>query len=224
MIKTLLAIVPVLAVLVLAPVARAEDVFDPPWGDVDPSRVTWQDWEFYVEAKVDVEPDDYENPYGTPLLTMDPVDSWEGWGVAGNPSWDGTLTSWHVGGDDPAKHSIQIHNNPDPDGVRKEVWVQVTSTGAPISVGGQPGHGATTTPGGDPFLLGTDATGATWSVYPYLVTFPGNPSMEYIEIWFEPCTWIEEIIIHTRCVPVPEPSLMAILGLAGLLFLRKRKK
>jgi hypothetical protein len=222
MTKILLALVPLLAVLVAAPVAVAEDIFDPPWEETDPSRLTWQDWEFYVEAKVDVAPDDYENPYGTPLLTMSPETSWEGWGVLGNPTWDGTLTSWHVGGTDPAKHSIQIHNNPDPDGVRKEVWVQVTSTAPPISVGGQPGHGATTTPYPGT-TLGTDATGATWYVNPYLVTFPGNPSMEYIEIWFEPCTWVEEIIIDTRCVPIPEPGVMAIFGLAGLLLLRKRK-
>ncbi len=87
---------------------------------------------------------------------------------------------------------------------------------------GQPGHGASTTPYPGA-TLGTDPSGNTWSVNPYLVTFPGNPSMEYIVIQFVPCTCIEEIIIHTRCVPIPEPGVMAIFGLSGLLFLRKRK-
>ncbi len=220
--KALLALVPLLAVLVLSPVATAEDIIPPPWElPVPDDRGTWQDWEFFTEETVDVAPDFCENPYGLPLLTME-EGLWEGWGEQEAPSWDGTLTSWHVGGDQPGKQAIQIHNK-DSDGIRKEVWVQVTSTSPPISVGGQPGHGATTTPGA-PVLLGTDPTGATWSVNPYLVTFPGNPPMEYIEIWFEPCTWIEEIIIHTRCVPIPEPGTMAVLGLAGLLFLRKRKK
>ncbi len=217
--KGLVALVPLLAVLVLAPVAKAEDIFPPPWEEPDPSRVTWQDWEFTTDEQLDVPPEFYENPYGEPLLTMDPVDAFEGWGT--EPGWDESYTTWHVKGS--GIHQIQIHNKPDPDGVRKEVWVQVTSSTPPISVGGQPGHGATSTPFPGA-TLGTDPTGLTWSVSPWLVTFPGNPSMEYIVIQFEPCTWIEEIVIHTRCVPVPEPGVMAIFGLAGLLFLRKRKK
>jgi hypothetical protein len=206
--------VPLLAVLVLAPVAKAEDIFPPPWEEPDPTRVTWQDWEFTTEDKVGVEPEFYENPYGVPTLDMIPEDAFELWGT--DPGYDETYTSWHVGGS--GVHQIQIHNKPDPDGIRKEVWVQVTSSTPPISVGGQPGHGATGTPHPSHDL------GGGWGVHPWLVTFPGNPSMEYIVIQFEPCTWIEEIIIHTRCVPVPEPGVMAILGFSGLLFLRKRKK
>ena len=143
---------------------------------------------------------------------LEMIGTWDGYGE--EPGYDGTFTAWHVG-EPGGTHSIQIHNKPS-DGIRKEVWVQVTSSGAPISVG-SPAAGSSTTPHPHADL------GGGWAVYPYLVTIPGNPAMEYIEIDFEPCTWIEEIIIHTRCVPIPEPGVMAIFGLVGLLFLRKRK-
>lgn len=207
--KGLVVLVPLLAVLVLAPVARAEDHFPPPWDIGEFPTDTFQAWEFTTDETRNVVPEFYENPYGVPL---DNITDCDDWGVDPGLHLEGS--TWHVGPPN-GKHSIQIHNDPN-EGIRKEVWVQVTSTAPPISVG-SPAAGSSTTP--HPH----HDWGGGWGTYPYLVTIPGNPALEYIEIVFEFCTWIEEIDIHTRCVPIPEPGLIAVLGLPALLFLRKRK-
>jgi hypothetical protein len=209
--KGLLAIVPLLAVLVLSPVAVAEKVFDPPWElPVPDERGTYQAWEF-ESGELIAYPEVLENPWGEPFIEIENGDLW-----GTEPGLDGSYTCWHVG-EPSGIHHVQIHNYPH-DGIRKEVFVQVTSTMAPtVTAPSHPDAGVTS-----PYPHAQHGGG--WYTYNYLVTIPGNPPMDYIDLEFPFCTWVEEIVIHTRCVPIPEPSVMAILGLAGLLFLRKRKK
>lgn len=207
--KGLVAVVPLLAVLILAPVATAEDIWDPPWEIPDPTG-TEADWDFTTNENP-AYPEHVLNPYGEPFIELLLCDDY---GV--DPGLDGEYSTWHAGPPSGILH-IQIHNDPNK-GIRKEVFIQVTATNPPgVS---SPNPGATVGPGPYPQI---QHPGTGYYTYNYFMTIPGNPAIDYVTLDFPFCTYIEEIVIDTRCVPIPEPGLIAVFGLPALLLLRKRK-
>ena len=223
--RILFAFVPLLAVVLLAPVALAEDFFDPPW-DVTYPTATYQAWEFSTNANPAF-PEVDDNPYGDPWLTLSGNDL-----VTGGVEWSDTAsgphgtdtTAWHIS--DPAGGKIQItvYNYP-PEGLYKEIFLQLTSSKSPPPGGVTSGSpGSTTQGGGSTQWPGSSPSGTKWYTYSFMITIPDNPAVEVITIDLPYSTWIDEIVIDTRCVQIPEPGTLALVGLGGLCLLRKRKK
>ena len=198
------------AAFVLAPQAWAEDVFQPPWDRATYPTATYQAWEF-TEGWNPAEPEVSDNPYGLSLA----------WIVGGEYGTQeglepGDLTTWHIA--DPAGGTVTIHVFNDPNaGVVKEVLVQLTSSKAPDPEIGSNPPGSVTSP--SPHHKWGDTN---WYTYNFFFTIPGNPAEETLTFKFPFCTVIDEIVVDTRCVPIPEPGLLALSGLGALLFFRRK--
>jgi hypothetical protein len=218
--KALFAVVPLVAVLLPVLQAAAEDVYDPPWDSTYPTN-TYQVWEFLDPTGNPAYPEIDENPYGEPWLVFEGTDQGlDGveWVEEPGPREGETTTGWHIADPAGGKITITVFNDPKP-GIFKEVFIQLTSTKTPPPGGvtGSP-PGTTTSP-----FPHTQWPVDNWYTYNYLMTIPDNPAVETITIELPYSTIVGEIVVSTRCVPIPEPGLLALSGLGLLVFLRKRK-
>lgn len=114
---------------------------------------------------------------------------------------------------------IVICNNP-LEGSRKVIHIQVTSdkgyTGPMTS-----SPSGTFTPGASGGYPGT-----SWYTYEATIDIPYNPPYEVVHIDFPDSTDISEIVVKTICVPVPEPSTLALgfCGLVGAVVLFRKRR
>jgi hypothetical protein len=207
----------------LATHVRAEDVatppdgLRPPVGQQDP-RYTYQRWELGQNPTSPVES---RNPFGQAQI------SWS------NGQWPATAPGWGFGPTYPTIRTLHIGDYLDPshphagyvditvpntpDGVKKTVFVQITSDKATDPDGPEvvwpsgPGWTSSSHPGSTLPQLGNG-----WYVYNDVITIQPNPQYEVIRYWFPDSTDIAEIVVDTRCEPVPEPATFVLLAIGGV--------
>lgn len=218
-----------LLLIVCAQPALAIDVWggSPAWTRGEPGS-TYQKFDMSTPIGGPNPPNVNENPFGGPTIEMDGM--WE-WGIIPGPAGDGsTVDAWHSIGDGTGGGTstlkITVPNDPMMNPIKK-IFMQVTSTKAPVNVT-TVGHG----PNG-PYTSGTWQTGKPqiqhlggyqglpWYTYNYGLTISPNPESEEILVEIPFCGWVDQIDIDTICT-VPEPTTLAMLSLAGLALLRRR--
>ncbi len=126
--------------------------------------------------------------------------------------------------DNHAASGMVIHvDNFDLPNPSKKIWVQIVfNTGWPPSIKVLPNAGGAN-PEQRMTLVGVPESVDDWYMKAtYELTLDKNPNHEIFRIipvnWE---AWIDEIIIETQCVP--EPMTLTLLGMGGLLLLRKRR-
>ena len=210
--KTLFVMAVLIALAQLIPRSEAIREWDPPWDMMHPNATT-QAWEFDTEP-LDltgrIYPTEYDNPFGEPYLTGD-FDEWIGEypGPLGDPT--GVI---HVGGDPTGTVKILVENNENPLEV-KHILLQITSTKSPGP--NVPG----TNPPGSVIPLTPLQCANGFYVYGYSIAIFPNPEREEITIELPYCTYIDEIIVDSICIP--EPGMFALLGSAAIFLVRKRR-
>jgi len=227
--KEMKRIVVVLAAVgLMAASAAAEDMWDPPW-DVTGPGTTYQVWDFTEDPDA---PHIVDNPYGDPSI------EWPGLVDYQNPVEGpyGDVGVWHIGGPgtEPQPVTIWVPNDPDENEVKHIQW-QITSTGSPTPTGNQPGVTVPdpSNPGGPGIPPSGGVSHPThphgntnlpngWYQYAGYIDIIPNPEGEWITFEFVPCTYIEQIVIHTECTP--EPATLSLLALGGLLTLVRRRR
>jgi hypothetical protein len=202
------------AALTFAAVAVADDLIPPPWDRGDPGT-TYQCWDTWIPGGPgEYLPDNEFNPYGQPYI-YDPNDM-----ASVVPEYDGRPDVMIV--PDGWWLEIMLPNDPTPN-PRKDIYLQMVWhwDGAPDipEVYDPPtGWGIEIT---DEFDLG-DPTG--WWYTRYHIWIEPNPDFEEIDLWpadpFGPMI-IDQIVIDTICIPTP--GGVALLGVAGLMFLKRRR-
>ena len=188
------------------------------------SRATYQRWEFN------------QPPTANPFV---PVDSHNHWGTAQiiptNAQWPAIAPGWvrdefggyppintlHIGDyqdpSDPIGGYIDIAVPNTPDGLKKTMIVQITSDKAPAPSGpvvldpSGAGYTSSSSPYGSIAGLG-----GTWYVYSDQITIEPNPPFEVIRYFFPDSTDIAEIVVDTKCEPVPEPATLVLLAVGGV--------
>lgn len=204
-----------LALCASAPFAFAGDDFPPPWRGTPDS--TWQIWRF--QNPTNPFPDDWNNPYGVPQILPEPGNIWLP-GPPELPSYTGGVICIPAGG----SLSFAIPNDIEPT-MQKEIYFQIKYF----------------SPGTVPSPSGTDAAGNQAQPHgPTYTPSPGHvPGQSYWAggLLFPSCTggetitftnlnpqqpmYIDQVVIDTRCIPTP--ASLALLGLAGLTVLRRRR-
>ncbi len=199
--------------------ALADDLRPPPWVRGTPGT-TAQEWDFFTPA-VPLPPDGNSvptfNPFGPPALDSAPGSTWL-------PTFAGRVGVWevHPGG----SLNFRIPNLFNPTFV-KDLWLQVTYFGpTPVD--------SVTVPGLPPFgpgaFIGEIPMGGGWihRTVSYQI-FP-QPDLEFVSLMNQSPTGqsicIDQVVIDTRCRPVPEPATFATMGvgLAALVGIRRRRK
>jgi hypothetical protein len=212
MMKRVATILAVLTVLLLLNTTWAEDYNPPPWRDGE--NTTRSVWEFTDGSFELVAPDLFSANPGVSALPTFSIDNnppstmWV-------PSHQGASGVWRL--ESPGDITIEIENydvvNP-----IKEIWMQMTyqalGDGEPF-IFSDPLWSTSTT--SDP-----EANGDFLNLTFHLTIEP-NPARETIWIQPQDCTlYIDQIVIDTICT-VPEPATVCLLGLGGLVLLRKRR-
>jgi len=232
--RFVLTVCVVMAAGFLAP-ALGEHVNDPPWV-TDPTDPDWaggtttsQTWGFMDDTFFPrFYPEEMDNPFGEPSVELigemsylDPVT-----GGATDPHGNPT-GAVHFDGES-GQIKITIANNP-PDNPKKVIWLEVTSdkaippggittSPAGTQLGGMPGGAGWLVPPHSP-----SPSGRSWYTYTFGFEIIPNPASETITIDAVPCTWIEEIVVHTICT-VPEPATLGLLAVGGVALIRRRRR
>jgi len=199
-----------LVVLVLSfNTVYAEDFNSPSWrGD---SMTTYQQWEFGSSTNP-VYPDFEDNIHGPPLLTIaDETASpqWKATDLYGDNMREGV---WRF--DDYMSVTIGNFNQDNP---LKVVWLQMTyydTGGVEPDIIMDPVYDNIR-------VVEKVEAGGYWNIS-FEIEISPNPVEETIEIHpGDGPLYVDEVVIDTICVP--EPVSIALLGLGGLVFLRKRR-
>ena len=200
-----------LCISMLMPVVAAATVlFTPDWDGEDGS--TFQEWSFDDDDNPAV-PEVISNPYGGAEATITVGVGSPGWVESGFPPLTGY---WDLSGEG-GQIVLDIDNRPE-SLPYKEIWVQVTYDlwfYEPPTVD-VPGavylEGETAVVVGDWYL---DLS--KWRIEP-------NPAREQIILTAGPTygSLIDQIAVHTICVP--EPTTIALLGLGSLSLLRRKRR
>jgi hypothetical protein len=207
-----------LALATLCAPALSDDLFPPAWRGEPGTTV--QQWLFSTNPPIPsghVPADGLKNnPYGNPFYE---VVGWHAYYGVYPDTWFGRSGILGVTASDPMY--VTIPNTPaDPDR-HKDVLVQLTWQS---SWGKKPTVTATN-PAGVVTDGSTVVLDANWSHSTYSVYYPENPDSEVIKIGNSAGTiYLDQMVFDTRCVP--EPSILAMLGIGaiGLLGYRWRRR
>ena len=206
----------VLAGVVSTASAIAVDELDlnpPAWRGLE--GTTYQQWEFGTDNTTPL-PDDYFNPYGTPVLTVIPMGDWQS-------SWGGRDGVWPLSG----MIATTIPNSP-VQNPYKMVQIQLAWAGEVGHAEALPcisvtAEGTVTLISETDELRGlTNVTGAGeyWHHTTYLYKIELNPEEETITIGS--AIMVDGLVIDTYCVP--EPATLGLLAIGGVALLIRRKR
>lgn len=205
-----------LAALSLSAPALADDLTPPPWR-FNPGT-TVQHWDFSAGpggGAPDALP--LNNPYGAgPLLTAAPPATWM-------PSFMGRNDVWSLNGAAGAGSLDFFVPNTGNTSNQKNLWLQITywapTPGGPLGVQITSGSGLftqvsstiTPLPGGWFHEL------SVWNV-------PSCPQKEAVHIFpMGTLAYVDQVVIDTQCIPIPAPTAIAPLALAGAFATRRRR-
>lgn len=196
------------ALVVTLQCSFADDLKVPPWRGVDGS--TYHRWEFGAPDPAPV-PDEWYNPYSgglPPEIMIEP-----GPGMGWLPELDGRFGVWQLSG----HIDVDILNRPEPLPWKiiqiQLTWTPQPNTGVPLVWETNSGIVATVV---DEVVLGNPTA---WFHTTYRLLISPNPSWEHIQIGGD--IDVDELVIDTICIP--EPGSMALIGIALLALLRKKK-
>lgn len=221
----------VLAACSLAATSLADDLFPAPWRAANPSW-TIQEWDFVTPA-VPLAPDggtwgsgSEVNPFGTPLFIPFAGFWLPTVGGASDPFFGDPRDGVYVVDPHIPGLSFEIPNVPDaPDDHFKEIWFQLTwtSTEAPGTI---PSPDVLLFTGEAFTLVGETHLSDGWIHSVYSATLDDCPPIEIIDIVNASSAFIgiDQVVIETICLPVPEPATMAALGLGALALVRRKAK
>ncbi|HSW46127.1 MAG TPA: PEP-CTERM sorting domain-containing protein [Phycisphaerae bacterium] len=199
--------------LAMALPALADNLNPPPWAGGP--RTTMQQWEFDTPADP-AAPDIDLNPYGNPYADPNP-----GSGQHWEPTYGGRTGVWPLSGNILA----WLPNYPVIDDY-KDIWIQLTwakqvfTTTPVVSAPGFPTAVVTN--------LGTQVIGNTglpapldkWYHTTFNIRLPYNPTEEWVRV--DGTLMVDELVIHTICVP--EPMSIGLLAIGGMALLRRRNR
>ena len=202
--------------LVFGGSALADDLTPPPWR-FGPDT-TFQHWDFSGGPAGGPPDAGLFNPFGVPMLTP-------GAGTVWLPAFAGRGAVWDIS---TGSLSFNVPNDPMPAPHVKELWLQVTFFAG--AAGGPPPALSVTSPLG-PFgmiaapLLTPLGGGWVHQLTRWGIT-TGCPAFERVTIssgqpGLVQC--IDQVVIDTRCFAIPGPGSAALLGLGGLLALRRKR-
>ena len=210
-----------LCVFAAARCVLADDLFPPTWREAP--NTTFQAWEFSDDSNP-AEPDDYENPYGTPVATIlgkftNPRK--DTWWIEEDLNFD-RQGIWHIGD----QMTLDIPNDPTLRPLKK-IRLQITYDGGLTVPEPQPWIDVEASDGAQTvdFELVNRVVLDEYYVHDtYDIVLEPNPSHE--TIWITPyyCQiYIDEIVVDTICVPEPSSLLLLTLGAGALSLLLRRR-
>ncbi len=190
-------------------VALADDTFAPEWRGQPGS--TMQKWEFGSYAQVNIPPEGYFNPYGTPLATVSGEFPRAFWWRFDN----GHVGVWQF--EDYMQFNVPNTLNQDPNSF-KWIWIQITYSAGPLD---DPLALTVPMPSSGVFTMEKTAIDAYYWHETYLLAITPNPLSEQIYIMPRSVyLQVDEVVIDTICIP--EPATFGLFGLGALLYLRRR--
>jgi hypothetical protein len=205
---------PVLAVVSLAAPALADDLFPAPWRFLPGTTV--QHWDFTAGpggGAPDALP--LNNPFGSPMMSP-------GAGAVWFPAANGRTDIWDLSGNGSLTFDIPNTGNQNN---QKEVWLQVTYFSAATT----PPPSYTVTSSVAPFTqISSQVTPLPGGWFHELTRWatPVCPPVEKIAIFpsqVGAITLIDQVVVDTRCFPIPTPGAATALALGGLVALRRRR-
>ena len=180
----------------------ASAVVVPTWRGNEGS--TWQQWDFSSNS-TSPSPDAGHNPYGDPIMTINPIGSWI------DPPG-----AWPLSGE----IDIFIPNRPET-AERKEIWLQLTW---------QAGSNQTPTLPDEPWVAVTpfssmqmsrkDTVLNGWTQSLFEIAICPNPPYEWITVKGD--IIVDQLMVDTICIP--EPATIFLLGMGGLITVRRTRK
>lgn len=204
--------------------AMAGDQFPPPWPRTDTAGlpvtgVTYQCWTFPTPFNPAPPDQGWWNPHGQPLgpriIPGGPVlPEWL-------PEFGGRFGVWCLNPGDMLEFDIPNWFMPPPH--EKEIWVQVKHLGpvrvdvifpsptGPATVPAFPAAGGPIGPPGTP-----------WEETAFHTILPYCPEFETIKITALTQIYIDQVCIDTWC-RIPAPGAAALLGMGGLVAMRRRR-
>lgn len=219
----------VLALLLMVGNVFADDLNPPTLWQRGEEGSTYQKWEFSTDDTTP-DPDDLNNPYGDPELSVYPMSFWE-------DDWGGRNGLWPLSG----MIVVDIPNNP-VENRGKLIQIQITWAGEVGNADSVPCLFLTaktvtgeTVPQDDivledhtdVILEETDEylAGEYWHHSTYLYRITPNPTTE--SLWIGSAIMLDGLVVDTICgndLKVPEPTTLLLLGLGGIgTIVRKRR-
>lgn len=193
----------------------AHNLLPPPWHGQE--GTTYQEWRFDNDNDTLVVPEEMNNPYGNATAQITVGEFGSGWMAGGPPGWE-QEGFWDIGRD--GSIVLDIDNSLEPL-LYKEIWVQVTYLQGPSE---QPGL---TVIGADfisqqTILVAPDPP-SSWYLHQSRWRIEPNPDHEQIVLIGNPL-WgsvIDQIVVHTICIPEPASIMLLLLGVGAIL--RRRR-
>ena len=205
-----------LAILAVSTSAFADDLSPPPWRFG--AGTTVQHWDFSAGPAGGV-PDALPlfNPYGAgPLLSPLAPAAWF-------PNLMGRNHVWNISAGGGGGLDFFVPNTGN-SANQKELWLQLTYW-VPVPAGPP---GVQVTSGSGPFTqISSQITALPggWFHELSVWTVPICPQKEVVHIFPQGVvSYIDQVVIDTRCYPVPTPSAAATLALGGLVAVRRRRR